>query len=165
MVGDGAFLMMNSEIATAVQEDIKLIIVVIDNHGFSSVGRVSEQVGCEGYGCHYRHRGQDNKYNNESVQEHHLAMICQGLGADAVTVSSVDEFTDALTAARASDKTTCIVVETDWDVRVPGYASCWWDMATAEVSEMPAVEVARKEYESSKSAQRWLMTLPNEHDR
>lgn len=158
MTGDGSFLMMNSELATAVQEGIKLIVVIIDNHGFSSVGRVSEQVGCEGYGCHYRHRGSDGRYSGQ-VQNHDLAKIAEGLGADVITVASLDEFNKALDAARAAATTTCIVVETDWDERVPGYASCWWDMATAQVSEMPAVQEARTEYEKEKHAQRWLMTL------
>ena len=57
MVGDGSFQMMANEITTAVQEGIKLIVVVVDNKGYSSVGRVSEQVGAEGFGCHYRFRG------------------------------------------------------------------------------------------------------------
>jgi 3D-(3,5/4)-trihydroxycyclohexane-1,2-dione acylhydrolase (decyclizing) len=163
MTGDGSFLMMNSELATAVQEGVKLVVVIIDNHGFSSVGRVSEQVGCEGYGCHYRYRGEDGRYSGE-VQHHDLAKICEGLGAKVLSVSSLDEFEKALDAARAADTTTCVVVETDWHERVPGYASCWWDMATAQVSEMPAVQAARAEYEKEKRSQRWLMTLPQSTD-
>ena len=159
MVGDATFLMANSEIATAVQENLKIINIVIDNHGFSSVGRVSEQVGCEGYGCHYRSRGEDDTYSGP-VHEHDLAQICRGLGATVFEAGSLEEFRQALQDARASDRTCCIVIETDWHVRVPGYATCWWDMATAEVSEMPAVQVAREDYEKQKQSQRWLMTLP-----
>ena len=51
------------------------------------------------------------------------------------------------------------MVETDWHERVPGYSTCWWDMATAEVSEMPAVQTAREDYVKNKETQRWLSTL------
>jgi 3D-(3,5/4)-trihydroxycyclohexane-1,2-dione acylhydrolase (decyclizing) len=159
MSGDAGFLMMNSELATAVQEGVKLIVVLIDNHGYSSVGRVSEQVGCEGFGCHYRFRGEDGRYSGP-LQHHDLAKICEGLGSDVVTVSTLNDFEKALDGARASTGTTCIVVETDWHERIPGYATCWWDMATAEVSQMPAVNEARLEYTSAKRGQRWLSALP-----
>lgn len=163
-VGDASFLMMNSEIATAVQEGIKIILVVIDNHGFSSVGRVSEQVGCEGYGCHYRTRGADGRYSGE-VQHHDIGRICEGLGAVSIGVSSVEEFEKALHVARDSDTTTCVVVETDWHERVPGYATCWWDMATAEVSDVRAVQEARADYVVQKKSQRWLMASESALDR
>ncbi len=71
MSGDASFLMMNSELATAVQENLKITLILIDNHGFSSVGNVSEQVGCEGFGCHYIYRGEDGKYSG-GVQHHDL---------------------------------------------------------------------------------------------
>jgi 3D-(3,5/4)-trihydroxycyclohexane-1,2-dione acylhydrolase (decyclizing) len=158
MSGDASFLMMNSELATAIQEGIKLTVVLIDNHGFSSVGNVSEQVGCEGFGCHYRYRGKDNKYSGE-LQHHDLAKICEGLGAQVLSVSNLGDFQQALQKARDAEISTCIVVETDWHERVPGYATCWWEMATAEVSDMPAVQEARRDYTANKQSQRWLSTL------
>ncbi len=139
MSGDASFLMMSSELATAVQENLKITLVLIDNHGFSSVGNVSEQVGCEGFGCHYLYRGEDGRYSG-GVQHHDLGKICEGLGADVINVSTLEDFEKALVDARGSaTETTAIVVETDWHERVGGYATCWWDMATSEVSEMPAV--------------------------
>ncbi len=159
MSGDASFLMMNSELAVAAQESIKIILVLIDNHGFSSVGNVSEQVGCEGFGCHYLYRGEDGRYSG-GVQHHDLAAICEGLGAHTMRVSSLEQFKKALSEARAAAATTAIVVETDWHERVPGYSSCWWDMATAEVSEMPAVQAAREDYLKNKTTQRWLSTTP-----
>ncbi len=159
MTGDASFLMMNSELAVALQEHLKIILVVVDNHGFSSVGNVSEQVGCEGFGCHYLYRGDDGRYSG-GVQHHDVVAICQGLGAHAVRVRSLDEFKKALAQARASDETSAIVVETDWHERVGGYSTCWWDMATAEVSQMPAVQQARVEYLENKKTQRWLSTTP-----
>ena len=162
MVGDGSFLMMNSEIATAVQDGVKLIIVVIDNRGFSSVGRVSEQVGSEGFGCHYRARAESGWYAGESLDVDFEA-LCRALGADAVTVKTRADLESALCNARAATKTQCIVIETDWDERVPGYASCWWDMATPEVATVSAVRAARAEYEREKTRERYLMMPGHPH--
>ncbi|MGB3351887.1 MAG: 3D-(3,5/4)-trihydroxycyclohexane-1,2-dione acylhydrolase (decyclizing) [Mycobacterium sp.] len=158
MAGDATFLMMNSDLATAVQEGVKITLILIDNHGFSSVGNVSEQVGCEGFGCHYRYRGEDGKYSGE-IFHHDLDKICEGLGARTLKVSTLEQFEKALADARGGTETTAIVVETDWHERVGGYATCWWDMATAEVSEMPAVKNARETYVREKKAQRWLSVL------
>jgi 3D-(3,5/4)-trihydroxycyclohexane-1,2-dione acylhydrolase (decyclizing) len=162
MVGDGSFLMMNSEIATAVQEGLKVIIVVIDNLGYSSVGRVSEQVGSEGFGCHFRARGESGWYDGEPLTVDFEA-ICRALGAAAIVAETPSDLEAALEQARAADQTTCIVVSTDWHERVPGYASCWWDMATPEVATIPAVNAARAEYEREKSRQRYLMLPGHPH--
>lgn len=162
MVGDGSFLMMNSEIATAAQEGLKVIIVVIDNVGYSSVGRVSEQVGSEGFGCHFRARTESGRYDGEPLTVD-FESICRGLGAEAMTVETLDEFKAALNKARAATDTTCILISTDWSQRVPGYASCWWDMATAEVATIPAVQAARVEYERDKPRQRYLMIPGHPH--
>lgn len=158
MSGDASFLMMNSELAVALQEHLKIILILIDNHGFSSVGNVSEQVGCEGFGCHYIYRGQDGRYSG-GVQHHDIGAIAEGLGAHTLRVSSLDQFKKALSEARKATETTAIVVETDWHERVGGYSTCWWDMATAEVSEMPAVQQARTDYVKNKTSQRWLGVL------
>lgn len=156
MVGDGSFLMMNSEITTAVQEGLKLIIVVVDNKGFSSVGRVSEQVGAEGFGCHYRLRGPSGAYDGADMTVD-FVKVCEGLGALALEVRSLDELHSALGAARAGTDTVCIVVQTDWHERVGGYANSWWEMATPQVSQMPAVATAREEFDRNKVRQRYLM--------
>lgn len=158
MCGDATFLMMNSDLATAVQEGIKITLILVDNHGFSSVGNVSEQVGCEGFGCHYRYRDADNKYSGP-IFHHDLDKICEGLGAKTQKVATLEQFRQALVVARKSEVTSAIVVETNWHERVGGYATCWWDMATAEVSEMPAVQAAREVYVTEKKAQRWLSVL------
>jgi 3D-(3,5/4)-trihydroxycyclohexane-1,2-dione acylhydrolase (decyclizing) len=156
MVGDGSFQMMNSEITTAVQEGIKLIVLIVDNKGFSSVGRVSEQVGAEGFGCHYRFRGPSGAYDGPAM-ELDFVKICEGLGARSVLARTLDELRAALQDARDGTATTCIVVQTDWDERVQGYANSWWEMATPQVSEMPAVNAAREEFDRNKGRQRYLM--------
>ena len=156
MVGDGSFQMMSNEITTAVQEGLKLIVVLVDNKGFSSVGRVSEQVGAEGFGCHYRLRGPSGAYDGPEMQLD-FVRICQGMGARALEVRTLDELRAALQDARAGTETVCIVVQTDWHERVRGYANSWWEMATPQVSEMPAVNAAREEFDRNKGRQRYLM--------
>lgn len=162
MVGDGSFLMMNTEIATAVQDGIKIIVVLIDNHGYSSVGRVSEQVGSEGFGCHFRARGESGWYDGDTLHVD-FGAICRGLGATAIHAQTREELGAALQQAREATQTTCVIVNTDWHERVPGYASCWWDMATAEVSTIPAVSEARAEYEREKTRERYLMIPGHPH--
>jgi 3D-(3,5/4)-trihydroxycyclohexane-1,2-dione acylhydrolase (decyclizing) len=162
MVGDGSFLMMNTEIATAVQEGLKVIIVVIDNSGYSSVGRVSEQVGSEGFGCHFRARGESGWYDGETLSVD-FAGMCRAMGATAINAETREELAAALEQARAASETTCIVIPTDWHERVPGYASCWWDMATAHVSTIPAVAEARADYQREKTRERYLMIPGHPH--
>lgn len=156
MVGDGSFQMMGNEVTTAVQEGAKLIVVLVDNKGFSSVGRVSEQVGAEGFGCHYRLRGPSGDYDGQEMQLD-FVKICQGMGAKALEVRTLPELQAALADARAGTETVCIVVQTDWHERVRGYANSWWEMATPVVSEMPAVNEARVEFDANKGRQRYLM--------
>lgn len=156
MVGDGSFLMQPVDIAVAVQESVHMTIVLIDNHGFSSVGRVSEQVGSEGFGCHFQARTASGWYDGAPLEVDFPA-ICRGLGASVTTAATSDELARALAEARAGSGVHVVYVRTDWNERVPGYASCWWDMATAQESTMPAVQQARKEYEEEKVRQRYLM--------
>lgn len=155
MVGDGSFLMMNSEIVTSIQEGRKIIIMVSNNNGFSSVGRVSEQVGSEGFGCHYRYRGESGWYDG-AVLPVDFAKIAEGMGAIGIHANSKDELANAIQRAKQADRTVVIVTETDWHERVPGYGF-WWDMATAHVSEMPEVNLARQRYEQEKKNQRYLI--------
>lgn len=162
MVGDGSYLMQPVDIAVAVQEQLNMTIVLIDNLGFSSVGRVSEQVGSEGFGCHFKARTESGWYDGEPLEVDFPA-ITRGLGATTATVASPDELALALRSAREDGGVHCIYIRTDWDERVPGYASCWWDMATAHVSDMPAVQAARKDYEEEKSRQRYLMVEGGPH--
>lgn len=162
MVGDGTFQMIPSDLAVATQEKLKVIYVLIDNQGFSSVGRVSEQVGSEGYGCHYRYKTQDGLYRGDPIYLD-LPKVAEGFGLTTYTVNTRAELKDALNAARASDRSTLIYVRTDWHERIPGYSTSWWDMATAQVAETSGTAAAREDYLANKGRQRYLM-LPNEPD-
>jgi 3D-(3,5/4)-trihydroxycyclohexane-1,2-dione acylhydrolase (decyclizing) len=151
MVGDGSYLMMAQEIHTAIQEGFKLNIVLLDNHGFGSIGALSESCGSGGFGTHYRFR-KAGKLEGETVNVDFVANA-GSLGAAASRVRTLDELRQALVAARATPRTTVTVIEVDRNVRVPGYES-WWDVPVAEVSEMETVRSARSAYEKGVKRER-----------
>jgi 3D-(3,5/4)-trihydroxycyclohexane-1,2-dione acylhydrolase (decyclizing) len=155
-VGDGTYLMMPSEITTAVQEGIKLIIVVADNHGFASIGGLSQSLGSAGFGTRFRMRSEQSGQLDGQPLPIDFAAIARGLGAHSVQVATIAEFRQALQQARQVPHTTVIVVETERDVRVPGYDS-WWDVAVAEVSTSESVQQARIEYEEARKRERYYL--------
>jgi 3D-(3,5/4)-trihydroxycyclohexane-1,2-dione acylhydrolase (decyclizing) len=145
MVGDGSFLMMSSEIATSVQEGYKLNIVVLDNHGYSSIGGLSQAIGSKGFGTNYRCRTAQGELAGDYVPVD-FAQICAGLGAVTERVRTLEELERALARMRTQERTCAVVIEVDKEQRVPGYES-WWDVAIAEVSESESVQHARAQYE------------------
>jgi 3D-(3,5/4)-trihydroxycyclohexane-1,2-dione acylhydrolase (decyclizing) len=151
MVGDGSYLMMAQEIHTCVQEGIKLDIILLDNHGFSSIGGLSEACGGDGFGTHYRYR-KDGKLEGDIVKIDFVSNATS-LGAAASRVRTLEELRQALIAARANPRTTVTVIEVDRSVRVPVYES-WWDVPIAEVSETESVRAARRAYETSVKRER-----------
>ncbi len=156
MVGDGSYLMMNSELVTAVQEGLKITVVLLDNHGFSSIKGLSLSVGSGGFGTEYRLR--DPK-TGELVGEPlslDFEANARSLGAHALRARTLDELKQALEEAKRVDKTTVIVVETALDERVPGYEA-WWDVPIAEVSEMESVRKAREAYERMRERERFFL--------
>jgi 3D-(3,5/4)-trihydroxycyclohexane-1,2-dione acylhydrolase (decyclizing) len=146
LVGDGSYLMMAQEIVTSLQEKYKLTIVVLDNHGFSSIGGLSRACGNRGMGTEYRYRG-NGQLEGDLIPVDYAANA-RSLGAEAVRTSTRDEFKQALLAASKSQMTSVVVIETAYDQRVPGYES-WWDVPVAEVSEVESVRAARSKYEEA----------------
>jgi 3D-(3,5/4)-trihydroxycyclohexane-1,2-dione acylhydrolase (decyclizing) len=153
-LGDGTFLMMPGEIVTAVQEHIKLIIVLVDNHGFASIGGLSRSLGQGAFGTEYRMRTPDSGQLRGDFLPVDYEGCARSLGAYAIRASGLAEFKAALEKARTADRTTVIVIETEREVRVPGYES-WWDVQVAEVSEMASVRESRAQYEEARRKQRW----------
>ncbi len=151
LIGDGSYLMMAQEIVTSIQEGIKLNIVLLDNHGFSSIGGLSRACGNEGMGTNYRYR-RGEKYDGENLPVDFVANA-ESLGAWAVRANTIEEFEAALDAGRKQTRTSVVVIETSYDERVPGYES-WWDVAIAEVSERESVKAARMEYEQARKKER-----------
>jgi 3D-(3,5/4)-trihydroxycyclohexane-1,2-dione acylhydrolase (decyclizing) len=153
MVGDGSYLMMAQEIVTSLQEGIKLNIVLLDNHGFSSIGGLSRGCGNEGMGTNYLFR-RGEKYDGDAIPVD-FAANAASLGAWTIRAKTHDEFRNALVAAHKQDRTSVIVIETSYDDRVPGYES-WWDVPIAEVSERDSVRAARKKYEEARKKERFF---------
>jgi 3D-(3,5/4)-trihydroxycyclohexane-1,2-dione acylhydrolase (decyclizing) len=151
LVGDGSYLMMAQEIVTSLQEGYKLTVIVLDNHGFSSIGGLSRSCGNHGMGTNYRYRRGD-AYDGDLLPVD-FAKNAASLGAWARRASTRDELEGTLKEAAKQAQTTVIVVETSYDDRVPGYES-WWDVAIAEVSERESVRTARREYEKARNKER-----------
>ncbi|MEO7117776.1 MAG: 3D-(3,5/4)-trihydroxycyclohexane-1,2-dione acylhydrolase (decyclizing) [Candidatus Limnocylindrales bacterium] len=158
MVGDGSYLMMAQELVTAVQERVKLIVVLVQNHGFASIGALSESVGSQRFGTAYRYRGETSHRLDGDLLPVDLAMNAESLGARVIRAGTIDELRAALGAAKASDDGRPIVihVETDPSIAAPD-SEAWWDVPVAEVSELDTVRSARARYRSAKRDQRNLI--------
>ncbi|MBM4434141.1 MAG: 3D-(3,5/4)-trihydroxycyclohexane-1,2-dione acylhydrolase (decyclizing) [Chloroflexi bacterium] len=141
LVGDGSYLMLHTEIVTAVELGLKLTVVLVDDQGFASIGGLSRSVGSEEFGT------------KRSAPVDFVANA-RSLGAAAVRAKTVGDLRSALKEAQKAKRTTVIVVEADRYAGVPSYAS-WWDVAVAETSEQEGVRKARKAYEEAKRRQRW----------
>ncbi|GAB3300653.1 3D-(3,5/4)-trihydroxycyclohexane-1,2-dione acylhydrolase (decyclizing) [Parasphingorhabdus pacifica] len=152
LVGDGTYLMMPTEIVTAVQEGIKINVVLVQNHGYASIGGLSEKVGAERFGTEYRYRDDDKTFSGE-VLPVDLAANAASFGMDVLHASTVDQLRRALHASRASDRPTAVYVETDpAKTQLPPEA--WWDVPVAEVSSRESAQNARKQYEEQRQQQR-----------
>jgi 3D-(3,5/4)-trihydroxycyclohexane-1,2-dione acylhydrolase (decyclizing) len=152
-LGDGTYLMMPTEIATSVQEGVKIIIVVVDNHGFASIGSLSRSLGQQGFGTSYRLRSQTSGQLDGAPITVDFVANARSLGANTIKAETLADLKKALQDAKTTDRTTVIVVETDTSQGVPGYES-WWDVAVAEVSEMESVRKARTNYEQARKLER-----------
>ena len=151
LVGDGSYLMMAQEIVTSLQENYKLNIILLDNHGFSSIGGLSRACGNRGMGTEYRYR-RNGKLEGDPIRVDFVANA-KSLGAHAVRAQTREELRRALVEARDRAQTSVIVVETAYDQRVPGYES-WWDVPIAEVSESESVRAVRAKYVQAREKQR-----------
>jgi 3D-(3,5/4)-trihydroxycyclohexane-1,2-dione acylhydrolase (decyclizing) len=156
MVGDGSWLMMSSEIVTSLQEGVRLIVVLIDNHGFASIGGLSEAVGSGGFGTRYRRRRKEGDVELEGeLLRVDFAACAASLGAHAVRAETIADLDAALSEARETDRTTVVTIETDPSVPVGSFDS-WWDVAVAEVSEQDPVREARARYEKDRRKESWF---------
>jgi 3D-(3,5/4)-trihydroxycyclohexane-1,2-dione acylhydrolase (decyclizing) len=152
LVGDGTYLMMPTEIVTAVQEKLPVKLVLIQNHGYASIGGLSESVGAERFGTAYRHRAADGGFTGAPLPVD-LAANAASLGMEVLRAKTVRELREALAAARAADRPTCVYVETDPAPTAPG-AQAWWDVPVAEVSGREAAAAARARYDEQAAARR-----------
>ncbi len=161
IVGDGAWLMLSSELVTAVQQGVKLIVLLWDNSGFKSIGSLSRSLGLDGFGTRFI-KPVDGVLAGDSVGAAvepvavDFAMNARSLGADVIECVTRDEYIAAIKAAKAADRTTVVVIKNDRLHGVPGYES-WWDVAVPEVSALPSVQKARVEYEKMRVKERLFL--------
>ncbi len=155
MVGDGSYLMMATELVTAVQEGIKVIVVLVQNHGFASIGSLSESLGSQRFGTSYRYRGPGGRLDGTKLPID-LAANAASLGAEVIRVGNAAEFADAVKVAKASEVTTVIHVETDPLISAPDSQS-WWEVPVSEVADLETTQAAFQTYAAWKKVQRALI--------
>jgi len=152
LVGDGSYLMMSQEIATSLQENVKINIVLLDNHGFSSIGGLSRASGSGGFGTRYQYRDQGKA---GAVMPMDFVANAASLGAHAVRARTHEELDEAVAGLKKQTRTSVVVVETDYHDSVPGYES-WWDVPIAEVSESESVQEARRAHVAGRWQERYF---------
>ncbi|REJ07247.1 3D-(3,5/4)-trihydroxycyclohexane-1,2-dione acylhydrolase (decyclizing) [Microbacterium bovistercoris] len=161
MVGDGSYLMLNTELVTAVAEGLKIIVILIQNHGFASIGHLSETVGSERFGTKYRVYDEAKaNFQGDQVLPVDLAMNARSYGIDVIEVAptpdAIDDLKAAVAQAKASDRSTFIQVNSDPLLYAPD-GEGWWDVPVAETAELASTRRARAEYETQVAAQRPLL--------
>ncbi|WP_432007006.1 3D-(3,5/4)-trihydroxycyclohexane-1,2-dione acylhydrolase (decyclizing) [Streptomyces parvus] len=155
LVGDGTYLMNPTEIVTAVQENLPLKLLILQNHGYASIGGLSESVGAERFGTAYRHRDADGGFTGPPLPVD-LAANAASLGLRVLRATTVDDLRKALSEARDAKGPTCVYVETETPDTVSGPppAQAWWDVPVAETASRPAAVKAREEYDRQVAARR-----------
>ncbi|WBQ03852.1 3D-(3,5/4)-trihydroxycyclohexane-1,2-dione acylhydrolase (decyclizing) [Kribbella sp. CA-293567] len=162
LVGDGSYLMMSSELVTAVQENIKIIVVLVQNHGFASIGALSESLGSQRFGTAYRRRGGDGRLDGDYLPID-LAANVRSLGVEVLDVHSRAELEKAIGTAKSADGPIAIHVRTDPLIGAPDSDS-WWDVPVSQVSGLDSTRAASAQYEEFKQAQRpYLVPAEGEH--
>ncbi|MGW5461812.1 3D-(3,5/4)-trihydroxycyclohexane-1,2-dione acylhydrolase (decyclizing) [Streptomyces sp. NPDC003996] len=155
LVGDGTYLMMPTEIVTAVQEGVAIKILLVQNHGYASIGGLSESVGGERFGTAYRFQAGDGTFTGAPLPVD-LAANAASLGMRVLRAKTVRDLREALAEARAADTPTCVYVETETSDTVSGAppAQAWWDVPVAETATRPSAVKARELYERHVSTRR-----------
>ena len=154
MCGDATYLMLPSDLITTIQEGYKIIMILINNNGYASIGSLSESVGGEGFGTHFKFRNQKNDKIEGDRLPVDLAANAESLGAKVYRPKGIDEFNDALVKAKKNDQTSVIYVETVRDRKLDGYSYSWWEVPVPEISISEDVKKARKKYELDKKMQK-----------
>jgi 3D-(3,5/4)-trihydroxycyclohexane-1,2-dione acylhydrolase (decyclizing) len=162
MVGDGSYLMLHSELATAVAEGIKIIVVLIQNEGYASIGHLSETVGSQRFGTRYRYRDSEelNFESGDLLTAVDLAANARSYGIDVIeiqpTSQAIDHLAAAVRAAKASARSTLIHINSDPFVYAPD-GEGWWDVPVAQASELDSTKQAYADYLEQQKKQRPLL--------
>jgi 3D-(3,5/4)-trihydroxycyclohexane-1,2-dione acylhydrolase (decyclizing) len=153
MVGDGSYLMMNSEIVTAVGEGIRLTIVLVDNHGYQCILGLQRAVGVADFGNELRHRDSGTKQLTGAYIPVDFQKHAEAMGANAIYARTAEDVKRAVSEARKADRVTVIVVPVDPEKRMPPMGT-WWDVPVAEVSGEETTRKTRETYEKATENQR-----------
>jgi 3D-(3,5/4)-trihydroxycyclohexane-1,2-dione acylhydrolase (decyclizing) len=161
MVGDGSYLMLHTELVTAVAEGIKIIVVLIQNQGYASIGHLSETIGSERFGTKYRaYDATTRNFQGDRVLPVDLAANARSYGVDVIDIApgsdAIARLRDAVATAKASTTSTLIHVQSDPLLYAPDGGG-WWDVPVAEVSTLESTSRARADYEEQRTAQRPLL--------
>ncbi len=156
LIGDGSYLMLPGELVTAVAQRVPIVVVLVDNHGYASIGALSRSVGSSGFGTLYRFSENGSvplDPASTDVLPIDLAANAESLGAWVIRTRTIEELRDGLAGARGAAGPVVIHIEADRYQGVPSYES-WWDVPVAEVSEEETVRAAREAYERDHAHQR-----------
>ena len=153
MVGDGSYLMMATELATAVQEGLKVITVLVQNHGFASIGALSQELGSQRFGTRYRYRSAETHRLDGDVLPLDLAANAESFGIRVVRTKGPEDFAAAIADAKAAPDSTVIYVETDPLIGAPD-SNSWWDVPVSAVAGIESTRAARKVYDEAKATQK-----------
>ncbi len=155
MVGDGGYLMMPTELVTAVQERIKVIVVLVQNRGFHSIGSLSEELGSQRFGTSYRYRNEESGRLDGDVLPVDLAANARSLGVHVIEVDSREELAKAIRTAKESEKQAPVVIHVNTDplVHAPDSES-WWDVPVSETADLASTKSAHARYLQHRTHQR-----------
>jgi 3D-(3,5/4)-trihydroxycyclohexane-1,2-dione acylhydrolase (decyclizing) len=161
LVGDGSYLMLHTELVTAVAEGIKVIVVIVQNQGFASIGHLSESVGNERFGTKYRYLDpKARNFDGDRVLPVDLAANARSYGIDVIEIApgpdAIAELGRAIRTAKAKETATVIHINSDPLVYAPDGGG-WWDVPVAEVSTLESTKRARKDYVKQRARQKPLL--------
>jgi 3D-(3,5/4)-trihydroxycyclohexane-1,2-dione acylhydrolase (decyclizing) len=158
MMGDGSYLMMHTELVTAVAEGLKFIVVLVQNHGFASIGHLSEDIGSQRYGTKYRFR--DSKSNNHEtgdVLPIDLATNAESLGMNVIRIAespnAIADLSEAMKVAKAHPTATLIHINSDPLLYAPG-GEAWWEVPIPEISTLESTQKAFANYKEARKVQK-----------
>ena len=152
--GDASYLMLPSDIITTIQEGYKITIILINNEGYASIGGLSESVGGEGFGTHFKYRNPKTGQLDGDFLPVDLAKNAESLGAIVYKPKGIKEYIESLSKAKKNDRTTVIYMETIRDRKMSGYGYSWWEVPVPEISESTKVQKVREQYEIDKKSQK-----------
>ncbi len=152
-LGDGSYLMLNHEIVTSIQEDLKITILLCDNHGYQCIHGLQRSCGGESFGNEFRHRDAGNTRLEGPPLEIDFCQNAQSLGAIVFKAEDEASLKEALLAAKKETRTSFVYVQTETASNIPGYS--WWDVPMSGSSENAKVQAARRDYEDAKKNQRF----------